>query len=469
MVVPGGAPIAVDSPCFSKTTISLSKIVNGITNLTINAEGATSLTCSDIYLLSTLVHVGFEEIKNKGDNIISWNVTGISESNMFDLNTMGIRVYRFLEGIEGLIYDLNMTLALFQPYTTQAVDDYYGALNTQFLADYAWHKYNLRTTEEVLVDASLINDGDFLGVIRLDGLDTVLAWAMGSTTGHTTIALRDPNGVLHICESTVSSAYWPTDNIQCTEYTQWLSQAKAAGYLVTHAPLSAASRSAFNPSAAWSYVQSVLGFEYGFYNQFWGWLDTDEDNYPCLPPDWSTCLMWQHWQVITGWLDMISPPLCDQFFKQSLNKRLGTNYSTVSDIYQEAATQGYTVGGLYNTVELDSYTYNTNRNGQPAQGPSMVCCVFVCNAWKHGGLFGNITDQVNCGEFANWDDYALHLYDDNYQKPPQCQAADPDSPTCQLEGKYTLRFNDYNTKTPVAHMAETCSAQNPYYTRPPNC
>jgi len=319
------------------------------------------------------------------------------------------------------------------------------------------------------LDASLIQNGDFLGVIRMDGLDPMLAWAMGSVTGHTTIALRDPNGVLHVCESTIASAYWPTDNIQCTEYTLWLSQAKAAGYQVTHAPLSSDNAKKFNQTAAWDYVQTVLGYSYGFYNQFWGWIDTEVHNYPCLPPDWKTCLSWEEVEVITGLVEKVSWDLADQFFLQSLNKRIGTFNLSIADIYQTGAKQGFNTTALYTMVELDTYQYNTTRNGQPAVGPSMVCCVFVCEVWKHSGLYDSINQTVNCAEATNWDDYALHLFNDNYTKPPQCVTADPNSPTCQLEGAYTLVFDAYNTKQPVAHMGENCPSQNPDYQRPPNC
>jgi hypothetical protein len=58
----------------------------------------------------------------------------------------------------------------------------------------------MRDVKDVSVDESLINSGDFIGIIRLDGLDPLLAWGMGSVTGHTTIAHRI-DGVLHVCES----------------------------------------------------------------------------------------------------------------------------------------------------------------------------------------------------------------------------------------------------------------------------
>jgi hypothetical protein len=240
---------------------------------------------------------------------------------------------------------------------------------------------------------------------------------------------------------------------------------------VTHAPLSPTNAKAFNNTAAWNYTQSVVGYSYGFYNQFWGWIDTVNDNYPCLPNDnFATyCLTTSHLEVITGLVEKFSWDLANQFFLQSLNLRIGTFNLSIADIYQTAAGKGINSATLYDMVELDTYQYNTTRNGKPAVGPSMVCCVFVCEVYKHGGLYASINDTVNCGEAANWDVYALHLFDDNYKKPSQCQAADPTTPTCQLEGDYSLTFNNYNTKTPVAHMGENCPSKDPYYNRPPNC
>lgn len=61
---------------------------------------------------------------------------------------------------------------------------------------------------QVEIPEDTIQSGDFFGVIRLDGLDPMLGWAMGSTTGHTTVAIRDDDGQLYIHESTVKDDYW---------------------------------------------------------------------------------------------------------------------------------------------------------------------------------------------------------------------------------------------------------------------
>lgn len=88
-----------------------------------------------------------------------------------------------------------------------------------------WRRYPSLTQQErrllPVPDESEVASGDFFGIVRLDGLDPMLAWGMGSTTGHTTVALW-VDGELFICESTTKDAYWPTDGVQRTPYRQWV-------------------------------------------------------------------------------------------------------------------------------------------------------------------------------------------------------------------------------------------------------
>jgi hypothetical protein len=125
----------------------------------------------------------------------------------------------------------------------------------------------------------------------------MLAWGMGSTTGHVTMALWI-KGELFVLESQVKSSYWPTDNIQRTPFRQWLAQAHKAGYNVVHVPLrwvcvrvceglvcgcwlkawcshcSDAARASFDEKTALAYFESIEGIQYGYPNLLWGWVDT---------------------------------------------------------------------------------------------------------------------------------------------------------------------------------------------------
>ena len=73
--------------------------------------------------------------------------------------------------------------------------------------------------------------GDFFGISRLDGLDPMLAWGMGSTTGHTAIAMRfeGDDESLYVCESTAKDVYWDRNGIQCTEWKKWIEKAEVSG------------------------------------------------------------------------------------------------------------------------------------------------------------------------------------------------------------------------------------------------
>ena len=55
--------------------------------------------------------------------------------------------------------------------------------NLAFLKLQAFDDMAERSVEDVPIAAEDINDGDFFGVLRLDGLDPMLAWAMGARTG----------------------------------------------------------------------------------------------------------------------------------------------------------------------------------------------------------------------------------------------------------------------------------------------
>ena len=52
--------------------------------------------------------------------------------------------------------------------------------------------------DQPILNESQIHSGDFIGVIRLDGLDPVLAFGMGSHTGHTAVALWEETWLVDV-------------------------------------------------------------------------------------------------------------------------------------------------------------------------------------------------------------------------------------------------------------------------------
>jgi len=301
----------------------------------------------------------------------------------------------------------------------------------------------------------------FFAIIRLDGLDPTLAWGMGAHTGHTAVALRF-DGELYVFESTTNSAYWPTNGIQRTPFSQWVTQAHEADYNVLHLPLSPEAVQNFNVTAAVEWFSTVEGLPYGFNNMLFCWVDTETGNYPCLPPDWGTCLPPEVVEWLAGFVDRIDPQLADKMFNLALNKRLNnTQVLRVPDVVYQASQLGLSFQQLVMLPEQDSWVYPT--------GKQMVCDVFVCQTWKNAGLFGSLSDEIQCTEFTNWDAYAMSFFDSNYVRPQECVNSDPTSQFCQIMGNFQMSLPGYNTKTAYPEMADSCPSLNPQYYRPPNC
>jgi len=373
-------------------------------------------------------------------------------------------VFRFLNDFGTTLADLYDTIMLFLPALSgPSIPETCAAANLQFLSEYCSVNMENRTTTVVSVDESLIGSGDLFGVIRLDGLDPMLAWAMGgSHTGHTTVAMRAEDGSLHVCESTTKDAYWPTNGIQCTPYATWIKQAINCDYNVVWVPLSQQSKNAFNNTAAWEFIEANRGLNYGFGNLLWGWIDSENDNYP-FP------LTWQAHQVLPAWIEKFSPKIANLLWNQAWNFRLGTTGLSTPDVYARMYDMGLTWGEMVSLPEQDEWLYEQmNNDNQTVHGHSMVCDVFVCRVWKASGLFGDTDFQ--CAEATNWDIYTLNIFEQNQQLPSQCIAADPDLPFCQLTGQYRLTLPFWNSRNIYPNSFNNCPRGNPPdYNKPVGC
>jgi len=403
-------------------------------------------------------------------NLFNWTVSAnATDSDYYDISKQGFRVFMFNGDKNTMALDAADTVALLAPFFQPEVSPDGAARNLYFLENYAGVKMANRTSGVTNVDPNLIHDGDFFGVVRLDGVDPMLAWAMGSTTGHTSTALRI-NGTLHVCESTTLDAYWPVNGVQCTEWNKWVNLSNAADMNIDWAPLNSKYRSIYNATKAYEFFQTVAGTDYGWENLLYGWVDTVQDNYPCVPPYPSDlCLVFDSALVLFSILERVDYDFIYRIFDQAMNLRLGTSGLNVSQIVQVADQQKIPRNTLPVIVELDTFRYNTTQNDIPVSGLSMVCCVFVCEMWKHGGIFDEINQNINCAEFTNWDDYSLKIFDGETPRPQVCVDADPDNFLCQLMGEHSLTLNNYNSKNEYAHMCENCPTMAPNYTKPSNC
>ena len=469
--------------CFGAVSAGSYRNDDGTYTLSFTVKDANSVLCADSYLLATLegymVHTiscltAFDSSFCDHTESVTWTpADDASVAELWDIENKGIRAFRFTDDLLTTTEELTHTLNLFEPLLTPTVSDEAAAANIDFLAKYANVSIHQRDVQTVPIDESLIASGDFFGVMRLDGLDPMLAWAMGAHTGHTVLALREPpNDQLFIVEATNNNSYWDTNGVQKHPYNEWMVKAKAASYNVVWAPLNPTARAVFNATAALEYFSTVEGFDYGYQNILWGWQDTVEDNYPCLPPSFGDlCLTPHHVQILFGVLDRAVNATANIIFLQAWNKRVGTDGLSFAEVLMYAnQTAGIQAQDIPVIVEKDSWVYETTRFGEPAVGPALVCCSFVCNVWKAGGLFGDLAREINCAEQTNLDDYTLDFLTTPNPLPSLCAKADPNNPLCQLEGDYSVNLGDvYGTRQPYAHMDEWCPSRAPGYERSTTC
>ena len=104
----------------------------------------------------------------------------------------GPRVFLYPISPEEVTLNLAATLALFEPCLTEGVGDAFADLNREFLSAIVGIEMNARNDDapEILeVSAEMIRNGDTFNIIRLDGLDPMIALAMCAAKGHTAIAM----------------------------------------------------------------------------------------------------------------------------------------------------------------------------------------------------------------------------------------------------------------------------------------
>ena len=115
-----------------------------------------------------------------------------SDAALWDSMERGPRIFAFRQGMPSVLSNLAKTLTLFEPCLTQAVPDIVAEANLDFLRDNVGIVMGKRpegAPEVMPLDKTLIRSGDTIDIMRLDGLDPMIAWAMGAATGHTAIAL----------------------------------------------------------------------------------------------------------------------------------------------------------------------------------------------------------------------------------------------------------------------------------------
>jgi len=134
------------------------------------------------------------------------------------------------------------------PLFDPKVPAYMEAANINFMKWALNIELEERTTQKVLIPEENIQSGDYLAVMRLDGLDPMIMFGTGSRSGHSVMAMRF-DGELYIVESQ-DAWYWPTHRIQRTPFKAWLRFAENCDFHVVHMPLNKEMRAKFDQKKA---------------------------------------------------------------------------------------------------------------------------------------------------------------------------------------------------------------------------
>lgn len=475
-ILPGGS-LNFSSRCWKEVFASVEKL-DKEWKLVVKVSKAQRLICSELFGLFTASHfrVGSFAAPIGGQKTFTFEM-GLTEAQTWDVDNLGVRIFLFHESGLATMRSLLETALLFTPLHTKGVAPLAAKRNVDFLKKYMGIDIKKRVDHgELVLNESDIHSGDFLGVIRMDGLDPMLAFGMGSHTGHTAVALWE-EGQLYVAESTVNSSYWPTNGIQRTPFREWIAQARAASYSVVHAPLKQQYRESFDERGANAFFHQYKGLEYGYHALFTGWIDTLHDNYPCMPPfdrpeKDRPCLVWEIFEVGVPIVARYIPRL-EKPFLLSWNQHVtGSSFSNLSGtaLYRQALSKGMELASIPAVPEPDGVLYPSSfNNGTDAPSISMVCDVFVCAIWKAAGLFKEIDNDFSCTEQTNVDVYALNILEAPKSRKASCVAADPNNTLCQLMGDYELHLPKLGQRPMYRHMQERCPTEPPLYARPSDC
>jgi hypothetical protein len=107
----------------------------------------------------------------------------------------------------------------YDPLWGSHVPEYMEKANLAFLNETVGYDMKPRTIQNYEYDSDLIQSGDFIAIMRLDGIDEIIMYGTGTHSGHSVMALR-MEGELYIVESQ-DGWYWPKHGIQRNTWAQW--------------------------------------------------------------------------------------------------------------------------------------------------------------------------------------------------------------------------------------------------------
>jgi len=460
------------TPCFQRNSAHINFLSEKEVSITIETEEKISDFCDDYYLIATRKTNNFKSVFMRGSHSVSIELD-VGGQAYDDLVHNRLKIFWLPLGLEGSIASLYHTLQLFRnsEHFQETNIRWLESISPQF--NFAPRQYD----DVIFQNEDEIPSGTHLVISRFDGFESAIMWGTGSSTGHHAIAFRDPeDGQLYVHESTDvppgTDIYWPSPyGIIRTPFKQWLEQAKHAKYSVDMLILSDEYQQRFNDHKANEFFKSVQGLPYGYHTFIYEWIDADIGNLPWKPtePEIASLLF----DLMDNFISNTSKLSVFSLILQGLSKRLNNNFYSMDDLWHYLNVYGGSdpfdfLAKAIDMPELDRWTYwnpsNSCTNRANCTGKSMVCDVLVANIYKAAGVFGDLSDEIQAGEFTPSDAYKIHIYNGTWVGPKGCDFIG----FCQIMGKYRLPLPGFNTLDLYPHMNEKCAALPPQYERSPS-
>lgn len=453
-----------ESPCFEMVRFYFVKDSYNQITLFISSSNKKSIACSDTYTITNGAGLHFTNVFLPGLQKITFKNLTPDQMEFVTLN--GLQIFRMCGSLSNFLPNFIISVSLFVgglgtnpeiPFFGSHVPMYMQKLNAEFIKHATGYQWLPRENATVLdYPAENFNSGDYLSIIRFDGVDNIIQYGTGSHSGHTVMALWDRTGdkpQLYIVESQ-DGWYWPYHGIQRTKWEEWIKLAHNADFNVAHIRLREEYQKKFDEAKAWEWFHKTEGMPYGYRNFVFTWIDTPEDN---LPPILDLDFFYVVMKVLQKSFQFLDT---DRLIQEGINKRLGVKGKKLAELQKLMIKRGLSLGEVMAIPEKDKEMYS--------DGYSYVCSSYVVSMYLESGMLGDLDIQAT--EFTPKDIYQLNIFEnDGEWKNEDCKKLDEKSPYCQITGYWKMEFPGYNTLSLYDKMNERCPSKPPLYERPDGC
>lgn len=210
--------ITVEGRCFEQIEMTFAFKSDTTFEVDVTRRQQKHLLCTEAILFANTEIQHFELFAFPGTSKFTFEMKTTEAQT--DTHFAGIKAFGFCDGVKESIESIwNFAKAFvggisdhpYIPYIGTHVPHYMEEANVEFLAQSMGYQLEKRETKKVEIDPDLIGSGDFISIMRLDGLDPIIMYGTGSHAGHSTMALRF-DGELYIVESQ-DAWYWPTHGL----------------------------------------------------------------------------------------------------------------------------------------------------------------------------------------------------------------------------------------------------------------